>query len=404
MEKMHTRHAATMEIAYGTIRRISILRRILADLTDRPPRAVTRACFFCGLYELLFMRSEHYAVLNETVELTKQKATFQEARFINALLRKTLERKEEVLEEIEHLPPATRFSHPETMWQRWEQCYGREKVEQLCRYNNEIPYVVLRPLPMYISPADYMRQLEREHIQAQPHPANPDYLVLPHGTHVRKLPGYHDGIFTIQDPAAALAVELLAPQPGEIVLDACAAPGGKTILIEHIMQQQGKIIALDCHEDRLAILRQNLHRTRARIIQPFKADARTIKHDAPPIAGLAHEDGFDAILLDVPCSNTGVLRRRPDARWRFSRNRLAELARTQRMILQASARCLRPGGRLVYSTCSLEAEENIDLVKKWVLGAPGYKLVESRTLFPPETQTDGAFAALITRQTPKAKS
>ncbi|OQW94775.1 MAG: hypothetical protein BWK77_08585 [Verrucomicrobia bacterium A1] len=187
-------------------------------------------------------------------------------------------------------------------------------------------------------------------------------------------------------------MDLLHPQPGERVLDACAAPGGKTILAAEAMKGQGTLVAMDPAVPRLAPLRQNVARLQLGVVTIVQGDA------ARPQAVPELEAGFDAVLLDVPCTNTGVIRRRPDARWRFSPERLKAAVERQRAILDGAAPLVKQGGRLVYSTCSLELEENEEQVRGWLARHPEFTLAESRRLFPPETGTDGAFSALLLRR------
>jgi 16S rRNA (cytosine967-C5)-methyltransferase len=177
------------------------------------------------------------------------------------------------------------------------------------------------------------------------------------------------------------------------VLDACAAPGGKTFACAELMNNKGSLIAADLHDDRIAQLRENAARMSYSCV-------KIIKGDATRRSGMDYAEKFgpfDRILLDVPCSNTGVLRRRPDARWRFSEDRLRKLSGIQARMLNACTRLLAPDGVLVYSTCSLEPEENILRVEQWLELHPGFKLVEQVSSVPPDSQMDGAFAAKIVR-------
>jgi 16S rRNA (cytosine967-C5)-methyltransferase len=214
--------------------------------------------------------------------------------------------------------------------------------------------------------------------------------VLAHGSRVPDLPGFTEGWFSVQDPSTAVAPALLDPGPGQRVLDACAAPGGKTFVLAERMRGRGTLWAADVSPGRLRRLEENLKRMGLEWVQVRRADA------ASPLLGrMCGGEGFDRILLDVPCSTTGVLRRRPDARWRFSPERLNQLTRIQQAMLNNAATLLRPGGRLVYSTCSLEPEEGTELVRAWLRGRPEFRLLEERSLFPPDTQTDGVYAAAL---------
>ena len=172
------------------------------------------------------------------------------------------------------------------------------------------------------------------------------------------------------------------------MLDACAAPGGKTAMIASRMKGEGELVAMDLHDDRIAVLKENMGRLGLDWVEIVQGDARKPKK-------ALGDRRFDAILLDVPCLNTGVLRRRIDARWRVNTNRLKAITEIQYDLLSACAELLKENGRIVYSTCSLEPEENEDLIARWVREHPGFIKAKARKTFPPKTGTDGAFAAVI---------
>ena len=198
-------------------------------------------------------------------------------------------------------------------------------------------------------------------------------------------------------------MDLLDPRPGECILDACAVPGGKTIMIAERLGVRGLLVAADLHEDRLARLRENLARVGHPEVRVRRLDAATARLDAFREV-LGGYGGFDAVLLDAPCTNTGVIRRRPDARWNFSRGRLAKLRAQQERLLDNAARWVVPGGRLLYSTCSLEPEEDEELALSWIARHPNWSAGRARKLFPPDTQTDGAYIALFRRSSPLASA
>ena len=388
--------AAVMEIGYGVIRRLALLEWMLHECAQLPrmPRAEVQACVLCGLYELYFMHSEEYAVVHETVETAKRLASNKESTFVNLVLRNAQRDREALLQRMNDLSPAIRFSHPDTLLSRWKKTFGEANCAALCRWNNDTPVTCIRPIRMIITPDAYLAHLHEAGLtDAEFHPFSRDFIQIPHGIGITALPGYKEGHFYVQDPSTSLAPSMLNARPNELILDACAAPGGKSLMMADHMEGQGKIIAMDIYADRIHTMRSNIKRVNIRNIEMVQGDAKDAGLN--PRLKVIAPNGFDAILLDVPCSNTGVIRRRPDARWRFNKTRLSELARTQRMILQAAARLLRSGGRLVYSTCSLEPEENAEQISKWLLHMPGFSLLEQRQLFPPETQTDGAYAALI---------
>jgi 16S rRNA (cytosine967-C5)-methyltransferase len=223
------------------------------------------------------------------------------------------------------------------------------------------------------------------------------------GEPVKNAPGFYriegslpndliqSGAIYIQDPATRHSVELLAPQPGEHILDACAAPGGKAFLIAAAMGSAENLVCTDSNEKRLPRLEQNLERLHA-------GKAKISVHDWTQPAPAAWHGALDAILLDVPCSNTGVIRRRVDVRWRLQPNDIQKIVLTQRKILDNAIPCLKPGGRIVYSTCSIEAEENMKQIEAFLTDHPEFEMTAHAEALPFRDQTDGAFAACLKRR------
>jgi 16S rRNA (cytosine967-C5)-methyltransferase len=346
-----------------------------------------------GVYQLLVMDTvADHAAVHESVEALKR-VRLRATGYANAVLRAVLRNRDAIREMLKTQPLGVRESHPDRLVERWRQRFGETRTAQLCRWNNSRPEVAVRAFRLRTDPGRFRDRLVRHGLDPAPHPFAPDeFLVLPHGTRVTRVPGYEEGLFTVQDPSTALAVRLLDARPGECVLDACAAPGGKTVLLAEAMQGRGRLVAVDLHEDRLAVLRRNLQRLGLRSVEPIRADA------AQANARDLGADAFDRVLLDVPCTNTGVLRRRPDARWRFSEQRLQRLRRQQQALLDNARRLLRPGARLVYSTCSLEPEEGEQIIRSWLAADPDFELLEARESFPPDTESDGVYAAALRRR------
>jgi 16S rRNA (cytosine967-C5)-methyltransferase len=195
----------------------------------------------------------------------------------------------------------------------------------------------------------------------------------------------------VQDPSTLISCDLLAPQPGETVLDACAAPGGKTTYLAELMRDQGRIVACDLYESRVARLSQNLQRLGVTI-------ATAIQHDCMQAGAPLAEGTFDRILVDAPCSNTGVIRRRVDVRWRLTDEDFIRMPAQQFALLRRTATLLKPGGVLVYSTCSLEPEENERVVERVCAEIPSLRFLESRRSLPFADAMDGAFAAKFVRE------
>jgi 16S rRNA (cytosine967-C5)-methyltransferase len=200
------------------------------------------------------------------------------------------------------------------------------------------------------------------------------------------------GLCYVQDPSTLMACDLLAPQPGETVLDACAAPGGKTTYIAELMENQGRIVACDIFESRVQRMQENLTRLGVAIAEVHQLDVLTAAGTAPLLP-----ESFDRILIDAPCSNTGVIRRRVDVRWRLSDEDFIRMPVTQMGLVRRLAPLLKPGGTLVYSTCSVEPEENDELVKQIEREIPELHFVESRRALPFIDAVDGAFAAKFVR-------
>ena len=387
--------AFVTELVYGVVRRKLALEFIEQKYVNRRPEDFILAVLHVGIYQLCFMdHVEEFAAVHETVDAVKSrrhKDAIRAAGLVNAVLRNVQEERAAILKNLEKQSDEIRFSHPESLINRWVKQYGERDTRQLCEWNNLPSETILRVEPVRIAPDEFIKVLEAAGINVKPHafPGTETFLILPRGVAVPNVPGYKEGWFTVQDPATSVSVDLLDPRPGESVLDACAAPGGKTAMMAGRMEGKGELIAMDVHDDRFDTLKDTLARTGWDFVQILKGDAAK----GFPEKGKQ----FDAILLDVPCLNTGVLRRRVDARWRFTRDRIEMIKKTQWQILSAMSKYMKPGGRLVYSTCSLEVEENEELVNRWVRGHNEFRLVKAKRLFPPKSGTDGAYAALLVR-------
>ncbi|MBN2685890.1 MAG: 16S rRNA (cytosine(967)-C(5))-methyltransferase RsmB [Pontiellaceae bacterium] len=394
LAKVQENHAFVLEVVNGVVRKRAVFEWLEQKWVRNAPVEYVRAVLYVGLYQLLFMDVESYAALNETVEAAKIRPGGPgAAKMVNAVLRRAQREREAVVNDLEKQPPHVRFSHPKLLLDRWAKQYGETDAVKLAEWNNLPPATTLRIDQSAVDAAEFIDRLRAADIEPLLHPFSDReiFLVLPRGVAVRKVPGYEEGWFTVQDPATSISVDLLAPRPGEAVLDACAAPGGKTAMIAGRMKGCGELVAMDLHEDRIVVLRENQKRMKLDSLEIIQGDARD------PKAALGDRQ-FNAVLVDVPCLNTGVLRRRADARWRIDPERIEKITQLQFDILSACAELLKPRGRIVYSTCSLETEENEDLVARWMSAHPEFRLVKTSKCFPPESETDGAFAALLQRK------
>ncbi|WP_193214361.1 RsmB/NOP family class I SAM-dependent RNA methyltransferase [Luteolibacter marinus] len=357
-------------IVLGVLRNLRLLDHWIAGLRKGKLDDETRDILRVGLCQLLILELPDHAAVFETVELGKSSVR----GLINAVLRRAASSKKKLLD-LEELPPEVRHSHPDWLFKRWSAAFGEEEAIALMAFNNQ-------PAPTFA----------RINPLAADAPAPPEDPDLPPGF-MRiegQVPGelLGKGAIYIQDPATRHSVELLDPRPGEKILDACAAPGGKAFLIAAAQGGGKDLLCTDSNEKRLPRLRENLGRLHC-------GDAAVEPHDWSLPAPEQWHGAFDAILLDVPCSNTGVFRRRVDVRWRLRSQDIAELTKLQRKILENALPCLKPGGRLVYSTCSIEAEENADLIASVLADHPELRLESSRQVTPQADGTDGAYAARL---------
>ena len=349
--------AFVQDIVYTTIRRIRPLRKILGVLMKQWPKGELEALLYVGAAQILYMPDvPDFAAVSETVDAAKGCENPSIAKVVNGVLRNVIRRREEFEKMIADAPFEERESFPTALVRRWERRFGTENAARLCAWHNT-------PAETFIARRDG------------------SFVKLERGQRVEDIPGYAEGDFIVQDPGTRLAIELLGPKEGEHILDACAAPGGKTV---QIAWRGASVVACEVNPKRRRRLEENLAR---------------LKLGVEVIPELPASQTFDKVLVDAPCSNTGVLRRRPDARWNWNGEKLAALVKLQSEILDACASRVAPGGVLVYSTCSNEPEENEAQFAAFLARHPDFSLEESRESIPFESETDGAFAARL-RRTP----
>jgi 16S rRNA (cytosine967-C5)-methyltransferase len=387
--------ALCQELVYGIARWQATLDWLIARKTDgRNQKEDLQILLQLGLYQMFWLdRIPNHAAVHETVEIAKQLGLGPQAGFINAVLRAyTRERveTEKLLADLKISQPALGHSHPEWLYQRWLARWGAEKTAQLMDLNNTPPPTFARVNLLKTDPAKLAAQWEKERVKfvARTWDWTGDGLVFQLDSHppLASLRSFQDGHFYIQDPGTLLAVRVLDPQPGESILDLCAAPGGKTTFIAQLMQNRGRIIAQDTHDGRLDLIRENCARLGVTCVEASIAPTGIIPNPAKK---------FDRILIDAPCSNTGVMRRRIDLRWRIRPDQIERLRAAQLELLRSAAPRLKPGGTLVYSTCSLEPEENAEIVKQFLSEHPQFKLQTERELLPFIEGVDGAYVTKI---------
>ncbi len=386
LESQTVHRAFVHEMVLGVVRQELALQWLLERLARRKVASGLAPVCWVGLYQLLMMDDvEPYAAVNETVEATKLLCGDAQAGFVNAILRRALREKDELLHALSKQPPEIRLSHPRSLIRRWTATFGRAGMERLCEWNNQRAHTILRVRPGHDARA-LLELFAQNGIPAELHPRRP-FIELKAGGRVEICPGYSEGWFVIQDPATMEAVRLVDPKPNEQILDACAAPGGKTIALADAMKG-GNLVATDFNRERLPRLIENLKRC------GVKADVRCLDASSPDF-GTQMKKRFDAVLLDVPCSNTGVIRRRPDARYRVNRKHLKHLLDLQSRMLDATMPLIKKGGRIVYSTCSLEPEENEAQIDALLKRHPNFSKEKEVRTFPPDDQVDGAYVARL---------
>ena len=370
-------HAFALDLVGTALRHRSELEWLVGQCVRRMPQGEPWAALLIGAVQLIFMpKVAAYAAVAETVQAVKP-AGKGAAALVNAVLRRILRERDALMAGLAAQPVWVRLNLPKGLWQRWKRDFGDARATAMAEATALTPSVCVRPLPPYGAPAG-----------CEPHPDDPTgTFMVPHGTRVEALEGYAEGRFAVQDPATRHAVELMEVRPGLRVLDACAAPGGKTVQLAARLAGQGTVVACEKIPARLDKLAATVRRCGLEdCVELRQADL------TEPFEGV-----YDRVLIDAPCSNTGVFGRRPDARWTWSARKTAALVETQRALLDRCAEHVAPGGILVYSTCSVDPEENQAQAAAFLGRHPEFACGEERTEFPAPGH-DGAYAAAFVRR------
>ncbi len=394
--------ALAMRLAYGAVQRKGTLDHLIGLLAERPPRqldAPVLAALRLGLYELLYLRgAPDHAIVADTVELAKTNARAGHG-LVNAVLRRATREGAGLLEGLEDATPeqaAVKHSHPEWIARMWWEELGADDARALMAHDNEPGEVALRANTLVTDASTLARELAagtpaggpaegpagdkaggsaggpagdragggspvRTHLD----PDIPEALVLEGPFDAHGSDAWREGAFVAQSRAAMLVARVVAPEPGERVLDLCAAPGGKSTHLAALMDGTGEVVAVEHDRRRAGALARTAQRLRAHTVHVELADAAQARPEGAV---------FDRVLVDPPCSGLGTLQARPDLRWRMERSHLAELERTQAKILAAGAGALRPGGVLVYSTCTISPTENERRIATFLDANPDFAL------------------------------
>lgn len=358
-----------------------------------------------ALYQIMFLdRIPHAAAVNESVEFVKRIRGEKPAGLVNAVVRNIIRNLKGIRypdkdeDPVQHL--AVVYSHPFWIVKRWYHRFGFDETRRLLEANNERPSLSLRINRLKIEPGLFLGKLDEQelHYIGSTHI---DYFVkVPSLSRIAQMELFRNGCFTIQDESAALPSVLLGPRPGERIIDLCAAPGGKATHLAELMENRGDVLAVDKYETKLNMMRGSCERLGVDIIRPLLFDAASLKHQE-----------VDRVLLDAPCSGLGVLMKKPDIKWKRDITDLINLSKYQRELLSNASRLVRPGGVLVYSTCTTEPEENQEVVRDFLRNHPEFSvenaagfvssdLVTSEGFvetFPHRHGMDGSFAVRFKR-------
>ncbi|NVN90010.1 MAG: 16S rRNA (cytosine(967)-C(5))-methyltransferase RsmB [Desulfuromonadales bacterium] len=369
------------ELVFGVLRRQGTLDHILAGLVTQPlAKLEPQVLIFLrvGLYQLVYLdRIPESAAVNESVNLVKNVLP-RASGLVNAVLRNYLRHKDTVTFPDPLTAPAAsiaaRHSHPAWLVKLWFSQLGEEETEHLAEASSRQPPLTLRANTLRISRDELMSRFADNGISAIPCRFSPHGFQVEGRHHIPGLPGFREGLFTVQDEASQMASLLLNPQPGERVLDACAAPGGKTTHLAQLMDNRGELLAMDVAGSKLPLILETARRLGISIIRTRAADLLN--------AAAFPADAFDRVLLDAPCSGLGVIRRNPEAKWRLTSADITRLAATQHSLLKNAVRMLKPGGVLLYSTCSTTVEENESVVLDFLSRRPDCVLENLVDIFP----------------------
>jgi 16S rRNA (cytosine967-C5)-methyltransferase len=397
------------ELVYGTVKAGNTLDWILSKYSSRPPKqipAVILNILRMGLYQMFFLSKVPVsAACNQAVELAKKYGHAGTVKFVNAVLRSAGRNPEKAAYPDKEQFPAEflslKYFHPDWLVKRWLERLGLAECEALCQADNLTPPLSLRTNTLKIKRDKLLERLEQEGVDCVASHWTPEGIVCREFPALATLESLRQGLYQVQDESSMLVAHVLAPNSNEFIIDACGAPGGKSTHIAALMGNKGRVLSVDLYEHKLKLTAENAARLGIDIIETKQFDATKLD---TLYAGQA-----DRVLVDAPCSGLGVLRRKPDSRWRKNETMLKDLPVLQSAILASAASCIKPGGVLVYSTCTTEPEENEQVVKAFLAARPEFKLQKTGEylpapqardmiqLWPQRDDVDGFFIARMVR-------
>ncbi|WP_319380374.1 16S rRNA (cytosine(967)-C(5))-methyltransferase RsmB [Thiomicrorhabdus sp.] len=394
----------TQNLVLGTLRWQLRLQAICDQLLKKKLKAKDEdinQLILLGLYQILYMETPDHAAVSETVALVSKLKKPWAKGLVNGVLRNFLRDREALCAEVD-LKPSYAYSHPQWFFKTIRKAYPQD-WQQILSANNEIAPITLRNNRLQQSRDELLESLNKEDQLAEAHPQCTQGIRLLQSMDITGLPGFTEGAFSVQDGAAQQAAELLQPIPGERLLDACAAPGGKTAHLLELADGDLDLLAIEKEPERLDRLAENLHRL------GLECDYRV--GDAAAPGDWWNHTPFDKILLDAPCSATGIIRRRPDIKWHRTEEDISALCNLQAQILETLWTTLKPGGRLLYATCSVLPQENglqmqrflqenrdareVPITAEWGLQQP----LPGRQILPGDSGMDGFYYCLLEKTT-----
>lgn len=364
-----------------------------------------------ALYQILFLNKiPDYAAVNEATEFVKRISTQKHADVVNGLLRTIIRTKEELIyptreiDEVKYL--GIMQSHPNWMVKRWIQRFGFDDAEKLSESNNKRPILTIRINTLKVSREDFFKKLTEKNIVYRFCKYAGNFITLRLMSKIYLDEDFTNGFYAVQDESAGIVSMLLDPKPEDLILDMCAAPGGKSTHMAQLLNNKGRIIAVDKYDAKIKMLKANAQRLGVTNTEFIQDDAADFTNE------MITTQRFDKILLDAPCSGLGVLSKKPDIRWKREIEDIISLSKLQRKLLENASKYIKPGGVIVYSTCTTEPEENIEVVKDFLASHPEFtidnasKFVNRELVneegcietFPHRHNIDGSFAARLVKQ------
>ncbi|WP_211184409.1 16S rRNA (cytosine(967)-C(5))-methyltransferase RsmB [Paenibacillus lemnae] len=362
------------ELVYGTIARMNTLDYFLDRFVKKGLAKLqpwVRSLLRLSLYQILYLdRIPEHAVVSEAVNLSKKRGHQGISGMVNGVLRSVLRERSQLLVP-DDLPPAERISlqhsHPLWMVKRWVKQYGEEATEDICAANNAPPPVSVRVNTTMISRDQMLNEMMEAGHTAVPSEVSPYGIVVQSGGNMAYTEWYREGMISIQDESSMLVAEMVEPHPGMTVLDCCAAPGGKTSHIGELMKDEGRIIANDLHSHKQKLIADQAERLGLSSIT-------SVTGNALDLPNIYEDNSFDRVLLDAPCSGLGVIRRKPDLKWVKTPEDAGAIAELQAKLIHAAAGLVKPGGLLVYSTCTMESRENEGIIEAFLASRSDYAI------------------------------